>query len=306
MREISAALNSQRSQIQALTAMVPSLDATLQRLQALGATIETVLDIGACEGNWTRSAKRTLPTARYTLVEPLQYDKLTDDDLADCIVHQALLYCHGEFWHWASSHVHVLCPLPSAAVCMPSALFRLPLPYTHSSLLVLPCHSEEAEVDWYELRNTGDSIYKERTLAYENVTPQRRMAVTLATLLGEDSAFDLIKLDVQGAELDVMRGGEAIMRRASFVLLEVPFMGQYNAGSPSFLEVIAYMDTLGFVPFDILELHHEVSVLLQCDIMFVRRDHAVASRAQRHIENFKVVDSQPQHHQPAAGDPVLS
>lgn len=257
MREISAALDSQRSQIQALTAMVPSLDATLQRMQALGARIETVLDIGACEGNWTRSARRTLPNARYTLVEPLQYDKLTDADMADCKVHQALLY------------------------------------------------NCETEVDWYELRNTGDSIYKECTLAYENVTAQRRMAVTLATLLGKDSTFDLIKLDVQGAELDVMRGGEDVMRRASFVLLEVPFMGQYNAGSPSFLEVIAYMDTLGFVPFDILELHREVSVLLQCDIMFVRRDHTVASRAQRHIENFKVVEPQPQHQQPA-GDPVLS
>ena len=31
-----------------------------------------------------------------------------------------------------------------------------------------------------------------------------------------------------------MKGGEALMRRASFVLLELPFMGQYNEAAPRY------------------------------------------------------------------------
>ena len=109
------------------------------------------------------------------------------------------------------------------------------------------------------------------------------------SLLGADAAFDLIKIDVQGAEVDVMMGGEAIVRRAGFVLLEVPFMGQYNAGARGFLEVLQYMQSLGFVPLDVLELHREAHVLLQMDVMFVRTDHLVAANAQRAIESYRVV-----------------
>ena len=126
-------------------------------------------------------------------------------------------------------------------------------------------------------------------MAYAGVSARRKHATTLMTLLGADARFDLIKLDVQGAEVDVMQGGEPIVRKASFVLLEVPFMGQYNAGARSFVEVVAYMNSLGFVPFDVLELHREVCVLLQMDIMFVRKDHPVAAQAQRRIESFIVV-----------------
>jgi FkbM family methyltransferase len=250
MRQISTILQQQKEQVEALQRQVPSLEATFHRMKALGAVISTVLDIGACRGDWTRAARKSLPDAAFTLVEPIEYPELLAADLRGCAVHHALLYRH------------------------------------------------ECEVDWYSLRNTGDSIYKERTQAYAGVEPRRRSATTLEALLGARASFDLIKLDVQGAEIDVMKGGEALVHRAAFVLLEVPFMGQYNAGAASFLQVIAYMDSLGFVPFDVPELHREVCVLLQMDIVFVRRDHPVAAQAQRAIESFVVL---PESNQPAGG-----
>ena len=242
MRQVAEAMQQQQKTIVGLQKLVPSLELTLHRMMALGAKIETVLDIGACKGDWTRSVKTVIPGAQFTLVEPLDYPELHAEDLHDCTVHHALLF------------------------------------------------KEETEVDFYSLRNTGDSIFKERTIAYEGVEPQRKSATTLDALLGDAASFDLIKLDVQGAELDVIRGGEALIRRAAFVLLEAPFCGQYNAGAPTFIEVISFMDRLGFVPFDILELHRESHVLLQVDVVFVRRNHPVASRAQQAIESFKVVD----------------
>ena len=238
-------MEQQHKRVQQLTLAVPALELTLQRMIALGAQIRTVLDIGACKGDWTRAARRVLTNAEFTLVEPLDYAELHADDMLNCTVHHALLY------------------------------------------------SSDCEVDWFSLKNTGDSIYKERTVAYDGVAAERRRATTLQALLGDEShagaAYDLIKVDVQGAELDVLRGGESLVKRASFVLLELPFMGQYNAQAPSFLEVVAYMDSLGFVPLDVVELHRESLVLLQMDVMFVKRGHAVAAQCQRAIESYAVV-----------------
>ena len=50
------------------------------------------------------------------------------------------------------------------------------------------------------------------------------------------------------------------------------------------------MDGLGFVPFDVVEQHRESLVLLQIDVMFVRRDCPVAHTCQTRIESFRVVE----------------
>ena len=151
--------------------------------------------------------------------------------------------------------------------------------------------SKAADVEWHERRNTGDSIFRERTAHYRDVRPATRRATTLGALfddrvppLGE--GFDLIKLDVQGAEVEVMRGGEALMRAAQFVMLELPFAGQYNERAPSFLEVVTYMDSLGFVPYDLPEMHREGGVLLQIDIMFAAKNHPLLRRCQATIDNL--------------------
>ena len=135
-------------------------------------------------------------------------------------------------------------------------------------------------------RTTGDSIFREATGHYANVAAQQRMTTTLRKLFGEgDGAhrFDLIKLDVQGAELEVLKGGEGLIRAASFLLLELPFMGCYNVGAPSFLEYIAFLDKQGFVPYDLPEMHREAGVLMQIDILFVARSHALVRQCQEAI-----------------------
>ena len=57
----------------------------------------------------------------------------------------------------------------------------------------------------------GNGIYKENT----NVpfTPLRRKIYTLDTLL-KDQTFDLIKMDVQGAELDIIQSSPGFIHNA--------------------------------------------------------------------------------------------
>lgn len=68
--------------------------------------------------------------------------------------------------------------------------------------------------------------------------------VTLDELVG-DRTVDLLKIDVQGAEMDVLRGGQDALRRARSVLLEMNFISQYE-GDATFNTLHAEMDRLGF------------------------------------------------------------
>ncbi len=81
----------------------------------------------------------------------------------------------------------------------------------------------------------------------------------------------LIKADVQGYELDVLRGATQCLAVTEMLLLEVSFRRIYE-GCPLAHEVIAHVGTLGFRVYDIcsyVQRPHD-GELAQADIVFVR------------------------------------
>ena len=56
---------------------------------------------------------------------------------------------------------------------------------------------------------------------------------------------DLIKMDVQGAELDVLRGADICVAHATDIILELQHT-EYNKGAPNRAEVIEYLNQKGF------------------------------------------------------------
>lgn len=119
---------------------------------------------------------------------------------------------------------------------------------------------------------TGNSVYREQTAAYSDQMAEyvEVPSTTLARVCNhrEVGPFDLIKLDVQGAELDIIRGSIDLIKQAKVVILEAQFV-EYNKGAPMATDVIREMAEIGFEPFDILELHYTPGhVLLQVDMMF--------------------------------------
>ena len=129
--------------------------------------------------------------------------------------------------------------------------------------------SDGREVDYYKCvdgdAGSGNGIYRENT-AFK-FAPEKRKCVTLATLLGSDEGFDLIKMDVQGAELDVIRGGLAIVRNSRYLLLELQ-THDYNLGAPHFGEVVAFLHAEGFAVVDIVDLMYSGDKLIQADVLF--------------------------------------
>jgi FkbM family methyltransferase len=119
----------------------------------------------------------------------------------------------------------------------------------------------------------------------ENTNFERKQLAMQMTTLDEVSGAStlegpvLLKMDVQGYELEVLRGGPRTLERSDVVLLEVSLL-EYNQGAPLMPEVVAFMNAAGFVPYDVCgQFRRETdAALCQIDIMFVRRDSALRAK----------------------------
>jgi len=121
---------------------------------------------------------------------------------------------------------------------------------------------------------TGASLYVENTAHYADANLQVRAleTVRLDTLIARERLPppDLIKIDVQGAELEVLAGAAAALAHAGALIVEVSLV-DYNKRAPLIAEVIAAIDRAGFQCADVCEMHRTPeSFVLQLDLLFAR------------------------------------
>jgi len=123
--------------------------------------------------------------------------------------------------------------------------------------------------------NTGNSMYLELSGAFNpnNYYTIQKKTRTLDSYIEENNIPlpDFIKIDVQGAELDVLDGGKNCLENSTMVLLEVS-IHQYNKDSPLFADVIHYMNKHNFVVIDMIENHIINGYLAQVDLLFAKKD----------------------------------
>jgi FkbM family methyltransferase len=120
---------------------------------------------------------------------------------------------------------------------------------------------------------TGASLFVENTSHYAESNLQVREVATarLDTLVAREKLPppDLIKIDVQGAELEVLAGASATLAGTSALIVEVSLV-DYNKRAPLMAEVIAVLDRIGFRCADLCELHRTADrFVLQLDLLFV-------------------------------------
>lgn len=128
-------------------------------------------------------------------------------------------------------------------------------------------------VEFYSNISSGDSYFKEQTILYSDKGNSRiKDTITLDELVLKERLPkpDFLKIDTQGSELDILRGATRTVSECSLIYLECPII-EYNYNSPNFNEYIKYLDDIGFIPYDICEVHKIDNVLIQVDILFIKK-----------------------------------
>ena len=134
------------------------------------------------------------------------------------------------------------------------------------------------EINWYQMKNTGDSMFREKTHFFKNCDIIKRTTTVLDTLIIENNILQeskniLIKIDCLGGEIPILKGCGSILEKTDFIILELPLFGQYNEGVPTFLEHISFMDKIGFNVYDIIDNHYCNGFNMQIDMLFINKNH---------------------------------
>jgi FkbM family methyltransferase len=139
----------------------------------------------------------------------------------------------------------------------------------------------------FHLLETGSSVLPENTSLPRSLA--QLPMTTLDAVLQNGNPLSrpyFLKLDVQGFELEVLRGAGRILAETEAVLLEVSLL-EYNQGAPLFAEVVAFMQSRGFVAYDVCGFYRRESdhALYMLDLLFVRE--ASPLRSKKHFWNLE-------------------
>jgi FkbM family methyltransferase len=152
--------------------------------------------------------------------------------------------------------------------------------------IILLGEIDKTNVPFYKIRNgfnTGDSKYLEVSSAFQNnnysiiYLDQKRLDSYVVEK--KLPLPDLIKIDVQGAELDVLKGMGKLIDDVKYFIIEVS-LHRWNKDSPMIEEIIDYMFKHNFYFIDVLDNHVLDGYLFQIDILFCH------SSTQLRKENF--------------------
>jgi FkbM family methyltransferase len=113
----------------------------------------------------------------------------------------------------------------------------------------------------------GTSIFKCREYEYMDMKP-RVVPMTTLDHIDQEKILEpplLIKIDTQGAELEVLKGATSVLEKTDVLILETMLIEQY-IGQPVFFDYITFMKQKGFVVYDIIGCSY---TYLEQDLGFV-------------------------------------
>jgi FkbM family methyltransferase len=191
-------------------AHVDEMRSLLFELRGRGLRCRSILDVGAHQGLWSGMAAEPFPSARFFLIEPQVEMKPSLE--AFCERHP------GSRWFQAG------------AGAAPGEL-----------TLTIGADS------------SGSSFLPEPSPEQERSGGRRRVPVVTIDSLLEEGAIvmpDLVKLDVQGFELEALRGGQRLFGPVEAFIVETSLY-RFLPGIPLFHEVVAFMAERDYYAYDL-------------------------------------------------------
>ncbi|GAP97598.1 FkbM family methyltransferase [Leptolyngbya sp. NIES-2104] len=205
----------------------------LTRLQQSGLKPSWILDIGANNSQWSRIAKSVFREAHCFMIEPQSE--------------------------------------------MQSALEQFCQEFPGSQWILSGAGAEPGKLDltvWDDL--AGSSFLPASEAELQQSGKQRTVEiVTIDDLLnaGKLSIPEIVKLDIQGFELEALKGATQIFGRTEVLILEVSLFA-FLPGQPVFEDVIRFMSDREYVVYDFPGFSRRPydQALGQCDVCFIKRE----------------------------------
>lgn len=210
----------------------PHMFWSIRNLRDNGLKAENIIDIGAYKGEWTDDVLKIYPNASYLLLEG---NPAREADL------KKFMIAHPK--HKLSYQIALLGEKPN----------------------------EEKQ---FNILDTASSVLEEHN-APSNVQATLQLKTKCLDDICADrkiSKVDLMKLDVQGYELEILKGGKRVLQNTQAVLMEVSLL-DIHKGVPLIREVINFMYEYDFVVYDICSVSARRPLdkaLWQTDLLFVK------------------------------------
>lgn len=208
----------------------------LHRLRTMGVNPQTVIDIGANRGHYSRTVRYVFPDAAIYAFEPLKE-------------------CFAELSVKSLSISKMKC-------------YNVALGSSAGSSVIY-----QSEYDFSSSLLEMDNLHKEAFPHTAKSTSQKIQIMKLDDVLANEDLGQpiLTKIDVQGFEASVIDGGQAILQKSKWLICEVSFMTLYKS-QPLFDEMYKTIVGLGFEFVGQLgDVTHPVTKqMLQADCLFIR------------------------------------
>lgn len=131
--------------------------------------------------------------------------------------------------------------------------------YTGENYHIGVLSNDERMVDFYEnpISIGGNSLYRENKqycatadLVYTPECTHKRKTSRLDKVVAERGfpPPNFIKIDVQGAELEILQGAGDLLNTVEHIILELPKV-EYNLGAPHPTKLLEFLDEKGFEMF---------------------------------------------------------
>ena len=134
---------------------------------------------------------------------------------------------------------------------------------------------DDKEVKFYQFR-TSSSVLK----FGENIPSIKKRTTSLDNYIKENKieTIDVLKVDVQGYELNVLKGAISSLRIIEILIIEVSFLEIYEK-SPLAIQIIEFLDKNNFQIFDIVDFKYRPldDNLFQVDMFFINKKSKIVN-----------------------------